>query len=224
MHKQAVRYFASDMRNFYKKQIHYSNRLINLETDNLHYKIFKVWTDLWQLNCIVNLTTLLDIQCSYGKHDFKFFLILISQEMFNTTHLILLIKVSLKFSHLTITLHFLSFKNNSPPISAPFHKYKTHFGKNRVESGSWDYLFLFCFQEKCKGLQITEENMKPYTIYMSKDSTDGAWHKGDSVVWVKEKLLQTFLHNWEYLSSSGVFLMPGKKNILLLPLQSFYFV
>lgn len=59
--------------------------------------------------------------------------------------------------------------------------------------------------------------MKAYIIYMSNDSTGGAWHKGDSVVWVKEKLLQTFSHNWEYLSST-VFLMPGKKNILFLPL------
>lgn len=52
--------------------------------------------------------------------------------------------------------------------------------------------------------------MKLYIIYMSKGSTDGAWHKGDSVVWVKEELLQIFFNNWEYLSSSG-FLMPGKK-------------
>ena len=38
------------MRHFYEKQIHYSNRLINLETDNIQDKIFKVWSDLWQLN------------------------------------------------------------------------------------------------------------------------------------------------------------------------------
>lgn len=48
---------------------------------------------------------------------------------------------------------------------------------------------------KWKGLKITGENMKPYIIYMSKNSTDGAWHKGDSVVWVKEKILQTFSHH-----------------------------
>lgn len=48
--------------------------------------------------------------------------------------------------------------------------------------------------------------MKVYNIYVSKDSTDGAWHKSDSVVWVKEKLLQHFLHVWESLSSS-IFLM-----------------
>lgn len=63
------------------------------------------------------------------------------------------------------------------------------------KSGFWNYLFLFLFQVKCKGLKIPEENMKPYIIYMSKNSTDGAWHKGDSMVWVKEKFLQTFSHN-----------------------------
>lgn len=46
--------------------------------------------------------------------------------------------------------------------------------------------------------------MKAYNIYVNKDSTDGAWHKSDSVVWVKEK---HFLHVWESLSSS-IFLMP----------------
>lgn len=55
--------------------------------------------------------------------------------------------------------------------------------------------FVLLFQVKCKGLKITGENMKPYIIYMSKSSTDGAWHMGDSGVWAKEKFLQTFSHN-----------------------------
>lgn len=33
-----------------KKQIHYSNGLPNLETDNLQYQILEVWADLWLLN------------------------------------------------------------------------------------------------------------------------------------------------------------------------------
>lgn len=74
-------------------------------------------------------------------------------------------------------------------MSAPFHTARS--GKIRLLRLPLSLLF----QIKWKGLKITGENMKAYIIYMSKNSTDGAWHKGDSVVWVKEKILQTFSHH-----------------------------
>lgn len=50
LHKGTVRYFASGTRNFYENQIHYSNRFMGLETDNLQYKILKICSGLWHLN------------------------------------------------------------------------------------------------------------------------------------------------------------------------------
>lgn len=158
--------------------------LIDLETNHFQCKVLimvslvaviLLWN--WQISWISSILM--------GKHDFTH----VKYYTFNFTHKVW------NSCHLT-TLHILSIKKYSPSTSAPFRT-----ARNRKIRFSFSLLF----QVKCKGLKLTGENMKTYIIYMSKNSTDGAWHKGDSLVWVKEKFVQTFLHKGKWGISHLVF-------------------
>lgn len=104
--------------------------LFNSETDNFQYKVLSM-VSFMAVKLLKKLTNLLDIQQSYGKNDFTH----VQCYIFNFT-----VKVW-NSRHLTTLKNILLL---SLPLSTLLEMEK---------SGFWDYLFLFLFQVKCKGLK-----------------------------------------------------------------------